>query len=289
MSQKKKLTIALKSVLNKELHIVSYIPLSGGDINAVYKVDTDIGSFCIKQNVKSHFPEMFQKEANGLKELCKSSFRIPGVTGTYEDDNYQHLILEFIESSMRSSDFRDIFGKKLAEMHRHTNDEFGLYENNYIGSLRQSNRKHDTWGDFYASERILPQIRLAYDQDRISEEIVRKSERLCQQLNEFFPIEPPALLHGDLWSGNVITDDQGAPVLIDPAVYYGHREMDLGMMKLFGGFDETVFQSYDRHYPLDKGWQKRIPLTQLYPLLVHVNLFGGGYVNSATSIIRQFS
>ncbi len=112
--------------------------------------------------------------------------------------------------------------------------------------------------------------------------------RLYVQLDNLIPHEVPALIHGDLWSGNYLVDEVGNPVLIDPAVYYGHREMDLGMMHLFGGFASDMFDAYHREFPLEKGWQERIPIHQLYPLLVHVNLFGRGYVGQVESALRPF-
>jgi len=284
-----KLDIKLSELLCKKVEVLSRTPLSGGDINDVFKIQTNLGNYCIKQNNREQFPEMLKQEADGLKELSKSLFRTPEIIVTFEDGNHQYLCLEFIESGNKSHDFWNIFGEKLAGLHQISSDQFGFIHDNYIGSLPQSNKQHSTWSDFYAQERILTQVQLAYDKNRLDFDSVKRAENLCLQLNDLFPNEPPALLHGDLWSGNYMVDVKGSPVLIDPAVYYGHREMDLGMMKLFGGFDEEVFKTYDERFPLEKGWQKRIPLTQLYPLLVHVNLFGGGYANSVENTLKAFT
>ncbi len=279
----------LSKLLRKDVSILSKMPLSGGDINATYKVITDQGTFCVKQNDRDKFPEMLAKEARGLKELAeKSKFHVPEVIGNFEDDTSQYLILEFITSGSKSSEFWNDFGIQLAQMHQQTSDSFGWSEDNYIGSLHQSNGNHSDWSSFYATERILPQIQLAFDSNRINASLVESAERLCNKLPELFPEEASALLHGDLWSGNFMVNAHGNPVLIDPAVYYGHREMDLGMMHLFGGFSDTLFDAYHQAFPLEKNWKERIPLTQLYPLLVHVNLFGEGYVQSAASIIHQY-
>ncbi|PWL23441.1 MAG: fructosamine kinase [Fluviicola sp. XM-24bin1] len=279
----------LEKVLNKNVQILSRIPLSGGDINAVFKVKTDKGIFCVKQNNRNRFPEMLKKEAKGLKALAENSkFHIPNVIGNYEDDSSQHLVLDFIESGQKSPSFWKDFGTHLAQMHQQTSDQFGWSEDNYIGSLHQSNKQHSNWADFYTEERILPQIQMAFNAKLIDAQLVESAERLCSKLPDLFPKEAPALLHGDLWSGNFMVDAKGNPVLIDPAVYYGHREMDLGMMQLFGGFSNELFEIYHEVFPLEKSWQDRIQLTQLYPILVHVNLFGGGYVRSAASIIHQY-
>lgn len=279
----------LATILNHEIRILSQTPLTGGDINAVFKVKIDQATFCIKQNHRDQFPKMLVKEANGLNELAdKSNFYIPEVIGTHEDHTSQYLVMEFIESGAKSSGFWENFGMRLAHMHKQTSEHFGWEEDNYIGSLHQSNKQHDNWAIFYTEERILPQVKLAFDSNKVDAAFVHSAERLCSQLNDLFPEEPPALLHGDLWSGNFLVDSNGDPVLIDPSVYYGHREMDLGMMYLFGGFSDALFEVYHEEFPLEKNWKERIPLTQLYPLLVHVNLFGGGYVQNAASVIHRY-
>ncbi len=154
--------------------------------------------------------------------------------------------------------------------------------------LYQSNKKHDNWIDFFRTERLEKQVKLARDHNRMGKTVVQSFENFYRALPEIFPIEPPAFIHGDLWGGNFMTDENGAPVIIDPAVYYGHREMDLGMSQLFGGFDHAFYEAYHHHFPLEKGWQERVDYCNLYPLMVHLNLFGGGYLNSVQSILRKF-
>jgi len=280
----------LSAALGRQVSIYSKTPLSGGDINSVFKLTTNQGEFCLKQNERSRFPKMLKKEAHGLSELLeKSSFQIPKVLASFEDDQSQFLVMEYVASGRKSAVFWEDFGCKLAEMHQQSADQFGWVEDNYIGSLNQSNKRHSNWETFYAEERILPQVQMAFDSHKIDSQFVRASEQLCTKFNDFFPTESPALLHGDLWSGNFMVNSDGMPVLIDPAVYYGHREMDLGMMHLFGGFSEILFETYNDQFPLEHNWKERIPLTQLYPLLVHVNLFGGSYVQSARSVIQRYS
>jgi len=171
---------------------------------------------------------------------------------------------------------------------RLTNTNFGLDYNNYIGSLHQQNNLHPTWVDFFINERLQPQIKLARDNNEIDSTTILKFENLYKKLDEVFPKEKPALLHGDLWSGNFMSDEKGESVIMDPTVYYGHREMDIAMAKLFGGFDAEFYSSYNEHYPLENGWEQRINVCNLYPLMVHVNLFGGGYLGQVKSILSKF-
>lgn len=279
----------LQSILNTQFEDYTEEQLTGGDINKVYKVTTKDRVFCVKHNFNSGLSGMLKQEAMALEELNrKSNFHVPKVIGSYESQNTQFLIMDFIPKGEIGADFWDDFGEKLAEMHSMSRPAFGWDHDNYIGSLHQSNNNHDSWGDFYSTERILPQTRLAVDHGKCPQELAVRIEKLCATFEAQFPKEPPSLLHGDLWSGNYMVDLDGNPVLIDPALYYGHREMDLGMMLLFGGFHESLYAAYEKIYPLEKDWQQRIALTQLYPLLVHVNLFGGGYLQQVETVVRKY-
>lgn len=279
----------LSEKAGKNILIDKYISLGGGSINDAYKLETNNGSFFVKINDASAFPEMFDAESKGLqllKESCR--MKIPGViyNGEFESNNF--LLLEFIENKNTSPSCYHDFGIMLAELHCKSNTVFGLDHNNYIGSLRQSNSFHSSWIEFFVQERLSPQIKLAFDDKKITRSLVSSFEKFYNLLPELFPIEAPALLHGDLWSGNFMTTENDEPCMFDPAVYYGHREMDIAMTKLFGGFLEDFYLSYNDTFPLEKGWQKRITICNLYPLLVHVNLFGGSYVNSVESAIRPY-
>ncbi len=172
-------------------------------------------------------------------------------------------------------------------MHRSTRPYFGWKEDNYIGNLIQRNTPHSDWSSFYAVCRILPLIQKLFDEQKYTRGDMTRSETFCKKLPELFPEEAPALLHGDLWQGNFLISDQGISVY-DPAVYYGHREMEIGMTLLFGGFDRQFYNAYERIYPLAAGWEERIPVAQLYPVLVHAVLFGGPYVQKACSIIKRY-
>ena len=173
-------------------------------------------------------------------------------------------------------------------MHRVTSQTFGADEDNYMGSLVQVNDRCSTWAEFYADNRIMPCVLQLEKNNSFTEADVRITEKLCKKLGGIFPDEPPALLHGDLWAGNFMCTTNNCAAIYDPAVYYGHREMDIGLSKLFGGFDSRFYASYNTNYPLANGWEERLPLTQLYPVLIHAILFGGHYVAQGREIIKMF-
>lgn len=281
------------SALIKELYQLSDVkfhPVSGGDINAVYSVfNARNEQSIIKINAFSAFPQMLEKEANGLNELRKNKhLQIPNVHSHGKVEGLQYLILSHIEEDIVDSTFWEKFGEGLAAQHQISSPTFGLKEDNYIGSLPQSNQLQRSWHEFIVNERFIPQIKLALDQKKINTAEAKKIERIYSEVDNIWPREEPALLHGDLWSGNYIKGTSNQPFLIDPAVYYGHREMDLGMMHLFGGFENLLYETYNNFYPLEIGWKDRIKFNQLYPLLVHLNLFGRAYLNQINGIVNRF-
>ncbi len=289
--------IALQEALIKTLHentgydhnISRVSPVGGGCINDAHVVVTDRGRFFVKYNHARRYPGMFEAEARGLEVLKKADeLSVPEVIGTGESGDLAFLMLEYIDSQPQEKDFWENFGRGLARMHKHTSPNFGLDHPNYIGSLPQSNAFSESWEDFFINQRIQPQLRLSRESGKTDRELEKKFERLFARLGEFFPAEPPALLHGDLWSGNYMAGNKGEAVIIDPAVYYGHRYMDLGMSKLFGGFAPDFYKAYHAEYQLYAGWQQGIEIANLYPLMVHVNLFGGGYLGSVNSVLRRF-
>jgi fructosamine-3-kinase len=263
--------------------------LSGGDINLAFAAELDGGHEVF---VKSHPrapASMYAAEARGLAWLAESgALRIPTVIAV-EEGTPSFLVLEYLTSGRAAASFDETLGRGLARLHASGANGFGLESANFIGSLPQSNRPHPTWPQFFREERLMPQLERATRAGRASSSLRRDFDRLFDKLDELTgPREPPARLHGDLWSGNLHIGPLGEPCLIDPAVYGGHREMDLAMMRLFGGFGERVFAAYDEAYPLAAGADERVSLYQLYPLLVHVNLFGGGYVASVQAALARY-
>ncbi len=265
--------------------------LSGGDINDAFEVElADARTVFVKTNA-SAAPEMFPAEARGLAFLAEAkALRIPEVLAVSSAlDPVHFLALELVRSKAPRRDHDEILGRGLARLHRFGAPSFGLDHDNFIGSLPQSNRAHARWADFFEKERLAPQLERAVTLGRASAGMRRGFERLFARLSDLVgPDEPPSRLHGDLWGGNLHSDEAGAPCLIDPAAYGGHREIDLAMMRLFGGFGERVFESYAESFPLSAGARERVPLYQLYPLMVHVNLFGGGYAAQVESILARY-
>lgn len=284
-----KIEKSLSEELGSTILISNVKEVSGGSINNAYCLTTNNGKFFIKTNQANRYPKMFNKEAKGLELLRQTkTIFVPKVYFSGNHDNTSFLLMEYIDGSTPIRGFWNEFGKQLAALHQNTNPTFGLDHNNYIGSLDQRNNAHETWTDFFINERLHPQIKLAKDNSQIDSSIVSRVENLYQKLDEIFPKEQSALLHGDLWSGNFMAGNLGEPLIMDPAVYYGHREMDIAMTKLFGGFNDELYAAYNECYPLEKDWEQRIDICNLYPLIVHVNLFGGSYLGQVKSILSKF-
>ncbi len=264
--------------------VVEQEALHGGDINQAVKLEMDSGErYFLKWNTYTP-ADMFEKEALGLELLASagSELQIPEVIGF--GDTF--LLLEYIEESNTGNSFE--FGVQLAKMHRKSNELFGLDDSNYIGRLPQSNKYHADWLEFFMRERLEPQIKTAIDSGKLPKRYSSIFERVMNYTYVVFPDEPPALLHGDLWAGNYMFTVDGRISIYDPAVYFGHREMDIAMTKLFGGFSQDFYNGYNEEYPLKKGYEDRLKLCNLYPVLVHVNLFGGGYIGKAEALLKQF-
>jgi fructosamine-3-kinase len=259
--------------------VVSRRAVSGGDINEAHALDLDDGRVVFAKTNRAAEPTMFPAEARGLAWLAEArALRVPRVLAA----DPAFLILEHIATGQRRPDFDETLGRALAALHRFGAPGFGLDHDNFIGRLPQTNHPAPTWAAFYRAQRLEPQLQLASDAGLASPRLRRDGARLLEVLEDRVgPPEPPARLHGDLWGGNLLVDERGEPCLIDPAVSGGHRELDLAMMRLFGGFGAPVFAAYDEAWPLASGHEERVPLYQLYFLLVHVNLFGGSYVGAA--------
>jgi len=270
--------------------ITKYQQVHGGDINHSYCLFTRDSRYFLKVNDANRYPGMFEKEARGLNRLAENfRARIPRVIKYGVIKQNQYLLLEWIETGQPKENSWERFGAALATMHQQQQSYFGWEEDNYIGSLVQRNEKHEKWNSFFTECRIMPMVRILFDSGSFSRQDVATSEAFCKRTVLLFSPEPPALLHGDLWSGNYMIASTGEAAIYDPAIYYGHREMDIGMSKLFGGFDQRFYDAYNEVYPLEKDWLKRLPLAQLYPLLVHAVLFGGHYTARSREIMKALS
>tara|TARA_Y100001970_G_scaffold257166_1_gene335549 strand:- start:342 stop:1184 length:843 start_codon:yes stop_codon:yes gene_type:complete len=267
----------LSPLFKNDFIVHSATAVSGGCISICYKLKTNYGYFFLKYNPASDV-NMFAAEAKGLKLIrSTNTIRVPEVIFIEND----FLLLEYVAPSFSSSWIN--FGKSLADLHKNTNSFFGLDHDNFIGNLVQSNSLMDSWSEFYIKNRLLPQV----NQKGFSSVFLKKFDLLFAKIPSLFPKCSASLIHGDLWSGNFLMGKDFV-YLIDPAVYYGNREMDISMSKLFGGFDDSFYDSYNDYYPLENGWGDRVDLCNLYPLMVHVNLFGGSYYNQVVSILNKY-
>lgn len=272
-----------------DFQISSIHRAGGGDINEAALFESTEGEFFVKWNDAKRFPQMFDKEALGLEFLRQAEeISVPKPLHHDEIGGVGFLMMEAVVSASYSSNFWFTFGNQLAELHKHSSKSFGLEHDNYIGSLHQQNTTTSSWAEFFITQRLEPQLQMVRDSGKADSSLSRRFNALFPKIENLFPIEKPALLHGDLWSGNFMIGSRGEAVLIDPAVYYGHREMDLAMTKLFGGFEEEFYTAYHNNFPLESGWQERVVLCNLYPLMVHANLFGGSYIPQVESILSRF-
>lgn len=264
--------------------------VAGGSINQAYRLKSSRGNYFLKVNHATRFPGMFEAEARGLRLMRDTGeIGVPRPLATGQEGDEAFILMAFVEAGRADDAFWERFGKELARMHKHTSESFGLDHDNYIGSLPQSNEARPDWQSFFAEMRLEPQVRMARDTGKMDRNDQRAFDTLYERLDRLFPKEAPALIHGDLWSGNYMVGPGGSPSILDPAVYYGHREMDLGMSTLFGRFGDAFYRAYDGEHPLEEGWEERLDLANLYPLMVHVNLFGGGFASEVRSILRRFT
>jgi len=259
--------------------------LGGGCIHRALRVQgTDGRSFFIKRNQRSCVG-MFQTEAEALRKLAESgTLRVPEPVAVLETPSEAVLVLEFLPLGSRSGDWA-AFGALLAALHRRTAESFGWPTDNWIGAAPQPNGWEADWLTFYREKRLMPQVLRA----RANGLKLPQAEQLAGTLPAFFThYQPvPSLLHGDLWTGNAAFTRDGEPVVFDPAAYYGDREADLAMTELFGGFPRDFYEGYDEAWPLDSGYRVRRELYNLYHVLNHFNLFGGGYGTRAESMIKD--
>lgn len=264
--------------------------IAGGDINRAFRVRLESGAEVFVKHRHDAGPGMYADEAHGLEWLAASrALRVPAVVAV-RDVEPRLLVLEWIQPGAPSSTHDEDLGRGLAQLHRAGAPAFGLDRNNMIATLPQSNTPTTTWPEFWTTRRLEPLMRHALDAGLLPHDTLPRWERMFDRMPDLCgPPEPPARLHGDLWGGNAIVDAAGSPVLIDPAVYGGHREVDLAMMRLFGGFSERVFAAYEEFSPLADGHRDRVSLFQLCPLLVHLILFGGGYRSAVERALARYA
>jgi len=281
--------------LEKPFKVKTHSSVSGGDINQAYRIDGVLGanqplSFFIKLNQKSRLA-MFQAEAVGLQEIeLSQAIKTPQVVCNGIAEQKSYLVLENLPLSPGQPDSATQLGQQLAKMHKHIspNQNFGWSQDNTIGATPQLNTPTGSWVDFWRERRLGFQLDLAKE-NGASNSLISKGEKLLNHLESFFTDYSPqaSLLHGDLWSGNYGYLESGDPVIFDPAVYYGDRETDLAMTEMFGGFPVEFYAAYNEAWPLDDGYKTRKILYNLYHILNHFNLFGGGYGMQAETMMDK--
>jgi len=277
---------AIQDACNTDFESATRIAVGGGSINDASILDNGEFSVFVKTN-SGDYSDMFAAEAAGLQELAGAdALRVPQVITQGEVGETCFLVLENLELGGRGS--AQQLGEQLASLHQHTAGQYGWYRDNTIGSTPQLNGQHHEWISFYRDQRIAWQLELA-QQKGYGGNLQQQGDKLLSEIDKFFTDYTPvaSLLHGDLWSGNFGYTQAGEPVVYDPAVYYGDREADIAMTELFGGFSSDFYQAYQNAYPLDEGYNVRKNLYNLYHILNHLNLFGGGYLHQAESIIQR--
>lgn len=287
------LTRRIRELWGPSTSLVRAEPVSGGDIHEAARIVLSDGRTLFVKYNPEPLPGLFEVEERGLALLRSTqTVRVPEVYAAAEatEKHPAFLLMEWIEPGGSSPDTLRAFGRGLAHLHRHSGEFYGLDHDNYIGSLPQPNTPTRSWVEFYRERRLGVQMELAGERGRLPAKRRERLERLRERLEEFIDEShvKPSLLHGDLWGGNYLISSEGEAVLIDPAVYYGDREVELAFTELFGGFPPEFYEGYREVWPLDPGYEERKPLYQLYPLLVHLNLFGEGYGGRVDRVLRHY-
>ncbi|WP_306642179.1 fructosamine kinase family protein [Sanyastnella coralliicola] len=260
--------------------------LAGGSINQVFVGHFEHGKKVLKFNA-SPPKDFFEAEKDGLHALSQTTSEVMVPSTNYTD--HHGLVMEYVEPATFNDQIQERLGRSLAAIHKTSSGDFGWHRDNYIGILPQLNEPKASWWEFFCECRLMPMVRRTTT--LMSSEDQKRFTYLYSVGEKWFPKEPPSLLHGDLWAGNAFAGKQGQnslPVIIDPAVYYGHREMDIAMTRMFGGFNQSFYQAYHEVYPLEKGWEERLALCNLYPLLVHLELFGLSYLKEIRTVLSNF-
>lgn len=279
-------TVTSFLTINNYGPVTSTREVSGGCISNGKILTTQSGHTFFMKNNPNAPADMFHREAEGLAALrVKDGPTIPDV--------YLHgrdfILLEDLAPAPQSQDYWPTFGRQLAILHNHTHPSFGFEHDNYIGSTRQPNPWTDDGHAFFAQNRLLFQAQMAQKRNLLGKSEMREVESIVNRLETLVPSQPASILHGDLWSGNAITDSAGNPAIIDPAVYYGWAEADLAMTALFGAFPSSFYQAYEEIRPLKTGYHNRFPIYNLYHLFNHLNIFGRGYLGQVQATLRRYS
>ena len=282
----------LQPIFGQEVKVQSSSQTEGGCINQTHILQLTNGERVFLKHNSHPAPDFFAAEAKGLKLLSQAEKgpRIPKALALQDSPNPTFLILEYIEKSSAALDFPVHFAQSLAELHRNTHHSFGLDHDNYIGSTPQKNTRENNGIHFFRDHRLRYQQELARKSGKLPSRTDKNLSKLCDRIENYLDSsgEKPALLHGDLWSGNYFPDRDNTPCIFDPAVYYGLREADLAMTELFGRLPQRFYETYHEAFPLNPGYEERKDLFNLYHLLNHLNLFGGSYLGSVEQVLKKY-
>ncbi len=275
------LQILCEDLLKKPIESIS--PVSGGDTNLTYQLETKDSSFFCKINNSDIGEDLLLKEQDSLKVLSRYC-KVPDIIASAS----KVLILSWINCSNKTKRFWQNLATGLASVHKIGSNKFGYDKDNYIGVLPQSNSLEDAWSVFYVTQRLEPQFKLSVDKGLLSIQDIGSTDFMEKIVAAVCPPESASLTHGDLWSGNILCDGDGEAYFIDPCISYSHREMDIAMSMKFGKFDQVFYDTYQELRPLHPKFNDRVDLYQLYFLLAHLNMFGIGYKNDVLKIMKRY-
>lgn len=281
----------LKQKLFPSTNEIHFSSVGGGCINETFRIQCHNQQFFCKTNSAVKFPQLLLKEKRGLELIGRQNIiATPKVIDYFEIREEQILLLEWIVEGEKSHSFWKKFGEQLAALHQISNDSFGLNEDNYMGGVPQSNQLSNSWIEFFTNQRLQPLIKKCLSKKLLTPKHQTAFENLYKHLPSVFDEkQKPSLLHGDLWSGNFMCNEFSEPVLIDTAVYFGHPSIDLGMTTLFGGFHGIFYEAYNYHSPFRDNYIEQREVCNLYPLLIHLYLFGTSYLSQIERTLKRFS
>jgi len=271
----------------RDVEILDFSVASAGVVNTGARVVSSEGTYFVKLNEREE-PDFFQSEAKDLA-LLKAFLPVPEVFHTGKTQGYNFLVSEWVTENQPTKASFSNAGSQLAHLHQIQNSQFGHDYSNYLASVELTNDWKEDGIDFLIQNRILPMVGYCLMEEKIPIDVYRRIEQVCSKLGSIIPKESPSLLHGDLWSGNLMFGANNQSYFIDPACHYGFRESELAFTYLFGGFNAAFYEAYLEIFPLEPGFGERVSIYHIHPLLVHVYLFGSGYISGLERILNRFS
>ncbi len=279
----------VKDSLGAEATLVDFTFLYCGNFNLAALVKTKTGKYFVKWN-KGDFENMFESEAKSIELIRKTNtINVPNVYGYGKKPDGTFLMIDFVPETNKKINYWSNFGEQLAGLHHVTNNKHGLHFNNYVGTQFQDNSFIENGIDFFINKRLKPQFEIAKNAKEVIEsELFSNFEAIYKVFEKEIPVQKASLLHGDLWSGNMMINADGHASVVDPSAYFGMAEAEIAFTTLFGGFNKNFYEAYLANFKFEPNFKSRIDLYNLYPLLAHYNTFGGGYFNSIVAILKKY-